>query len=94
MCAEWWAVPGPYHGHLERYRAHLVNDQIPVSEEADLVGAGFMVWAVGTPERPYRSTATLRAVEEYMEQVGVVFWKRTAQPSAPPSDEDMAPAPW
>jgi len=93
VCAEWWAAPGPYHAWLERYREHLVEG-IPINEEADLVGAGFMVQLVGTPERPFKSTATLVAVEEYMERIAAVFSGRTAQPSVPSSDEDMAAAPW
>lgn len=94
VCADWWAAPGPYRAWLERYRDYLVKDRIPITEEAELVGAGFMVWAVGTPERPYRSTATLMAVEDYMKQVAVVFSKRSPRPSLPPDPDGMATAPW
>lgn len=79
VCAEWWAASGPFHGWLEKYREHLVRDQVPRREEADAVGAGFMVQIVGTPTESFKSTATLVAVKEYAEQaLGVFALRRNA----------------
>ena len=77
--AEWWAAAGPYQGWLKRYREHLTR-QIPVNEETENVGAGFMVQIVGTPTRAFKPTATLRAVKEYLERSDEVFKKRWAKP--------------
>ena len=80
-CAEWWASSGPYHLWLKSYRDHLVR-QIPKTEEAEHVGAGFMVQMVGTPTRAFKPTATLTAVHEYMDQAAKVFGKRRTEPNA------------
>jgi hypothetical protein len=76
LCAEWWAPSGPYRGWLDRYRAHLVQDEIPFEEEADAVGAGFLVIILSTPEISYKSTAKLRAIGDYLDRVKDVFAKR------------------
>jgi hypothetical protein len=82
VCAEWWSATGPYRGWLQRYREHLVQG-IPKWEEAENVGAGFMVWIVGTPTESFKPTATLRAVGEYMDQVAKVYGKRWTEPNEP-----------
>ena len=46
-CAEWWGASGPFHGWMNRHKQNLV-EQILRQEEADVLGAGFMVALVGT----------------------------------------------
>lgn len=82
VCAEWWAGSGPFRGWLKRYRENL-EQQIPQREEGDALGAGFMVIMIGTPKASFKSTATLDAVDQYMEQVGKVFERRWPQPVPP-----------
>ena len=78
--AEWWAASGPFHGWLKRYREHL-DREIAQREEADQLGAGFMVIMAGTPKASFKSTASLDATVEYIEQVGKVFGRRWEQPA-------------
>jgi hypothetical protein len=80
VCAEWWAATGPYHGWLRRYRAHLVEDQIPYREESERVAAGFLVVLVGTPTASFEPTATLVALEEYMGKTAEVLARRRPEP--------------
>lgn len=49
----------------------------------DAVGAGFMVILVSTPATSYKSRATLRAVDDYLDRVGQVYAKRRPWPSRP-----------
>lgn len=89
--AEWWAVSGPFHGWLERYREHLAK-RVPPREEVENVGAGFMVQLVGTPSATFKPTASLRAADEFMNQAAQVLAKRRAGPLKPmESSEGGAP---
>lgn len=80
VCAEWWAASGPFHGWMRRLKDNLV-ERIPHREEADNVGAGFMVIMISTPEASYKSTATLDAINEHMNEASRVFAKRRPRPN-------------
>jgi hypothetical protein len=77
---DWWSSSGSFPSWLKRYREHLIQDQVPTREEADNVGAGFMVHLVDTPEASFKSTATLDAVRQYIEQIAQVYGKRESAP--------------
>ena len=81
VCSEWLGAEGLYQGWLNRYKEHLVKEQIPNREESELVGAGFMVIIASTPAVSYQPTATLDAVDEYMDQAAQVFAKRRPGPN-------------
>ena len=53
--------------------------EIPQLEEADSVGAGFIVMLISTPGKTWQSTAKLRAVRDYMDQAWKVFRERPHQ---------------
>jgi hypothetical protein len=78
--ADWWSASGSFPSWLKRYREHLMQDQIPTREEADNVGAGFMVHILDSPDASFKSTATLQAVRDYIEQVSQVYSKREPAP--------------
>lgn len=79
VCATWWAPSGAYRGWLTRYREYAAG-LIPKMEEADNLGAGFMVIMVGTPQASFKSPAALTEVNDYMDQVAKVFAKRWDKP--------------
>ncbi len=83
VCADWWTASGPFHGWLRRYREHLTQDVIPSREQAENLGAGFMVHLLDTPDASFRSTATLSAVREYIDQAAQVFAERERAPMPP-----------
>lgn len=80
--AEWWGAAGPYHGWLKRLRAYHAK-VIPGGEEAENLGAGFMVQAVGTPTAGFKPVSSLRAVYDYLAAAGKVFARRRAEPVRP-----------
>ena len=75
----WWGPSGAYQGWLSRYREHLAK-RVPQREEAENVGAGFMVVLVGTPDASFKPTAELSAVKDYMEEVDKIFARRRYEP--------------
>jgi len=77
--AEWWGAAGPYHGWLKRYR-EIEAKRILEREEAELVGAGFVVQLVGTPEASFKPVAGMKAVRDYMLTVNKVFAGRRQEP--------------
>lgn len=79
VCAEWWAPSGAYRGWLKHYQDYAAG-LIPKMEEADNLGAGFMVIMVGTPQASFKSMAALTEVNDYMDQTAKVFAKRWDKP--------------
>ena len=79
VCGEWWAASGPFHSWLDQFRERLIQNEIPKQVEADSVGAGFMR-LLANPNAPYESTATLRAVHDYMDHTSKVFAYRRRAP--------------
>ena len=82
VCKEWWAATGPFHSWLRRARAHG-GSRVPAREEAELVGAGFLVQLFGTPAQPFRPLATMDAVRDYLAEVDRVFANRRDEPVKP-----------
>lgn len=82
VCATWWSASGPYQDWLTKLRANLAAS-IPRREEAENVGAGFMVQLVSSPTATYRPTAPLNAVRDYMDGVDKVLARRRREPGKP-----------
>lgn len=82
ICGNWWVATGPFHGWMKKYKDHLIKDEVPIMEEGDNVGAGFMVVIAGTPESPFKSTATFRAALDYIKRTENLFAKREVRPVA------------
>ncbi len=80
--AEWWGASGSYHDWLNRLRDLMVK-QIPRREEAEEVGAGFLVQLVGTPTASFKPTAALKSVGEYMDEAGKVYARRRTEMEKP-----------
>ena len=80
LCSSWWNATGPYHGWMKKYKDHLIKDEVPTREEADKVGVGFMVVLVGTPEKPYRSTAAHQATIDHLNRAVKLFTERWMRP--------------
>lgn len=83
VCGEWWTASGPFQSWLKRYKENVVQNQIPTLEAEDNAGAGFMVHLLDTPEASFKSTATVRAVREYIQRVSEVFGVRESNPKPP-----------
>ena len=83
----WWGPSGAYQGWLSRYREHLAK-LVPQREEAENIGAGFMVQIVGTPDAAFKPTGGLSAVKEYMEEIDKIFARRRYEPLKPVRDAE------
>lgn len=81
VCREWWAASGPFHGWLNRYRDHLVQDEVPTRVAADDAAAGFMARLVDKPAASYQSTAAMAATRDYMNHAYDIFSKRRSEPT-------------
>lgn len=81
-CAEWWGASGQFHGWMNRHKQNLV-ERIPRQEEADVLGAGFMVALVGTPTSSFKSTAAMDMALEHIRKAINVFGKRQRRPDPP-----------
>ncbi len=79
VCAEWWGASGPFHGWMNRHKQYLV-EQIPVREEGEMLGAGFMIVLVGTPTSSFKPTATMDVAIDHMKKAIDVLGKRKRRP--------------
>ena len=77
--ATWFGAGGQFQAWLQRYRNYLVNESIPWLEKDENAGLAFAAFATDT-RSGYKSTATLRGVAEYLEQVDKVFSYRPSGP--------------
>jgi len=75
VCPQYWSATGAYPGWLKRFREQ-VTAEIPQLEEADSVGAGFIVMLISTPGKSWQSTAKFRAVRDYLDATWKVFRER------------------
>ena len=81
-CATWFGASGQFQSWLRRYRDYLSNERIPWMESSENAGLAFAAFATDT-RSGYKSTATLRAVYDYLERVDKVFGYRPSGPLAP-----------
>lgn len=79
-CAEWWQASGPFHAWFKRYRDYLIQDHIPWQEQNDQAALGFVALATDSTSVPYKSTATMKAVADYMKRAAEVFGNRPDGP--------------
>ena len=78
-CAAWFGPGGQFQAWLNRYHDYLVNERIPWIEKDENAGLAFAAFATDT-RSGYKSTATLRGVVDYLEQVDKVFGYRPSGP--------------
>jgi hypothetical protein len=82
-CTASWQASGPFHAWFKRYRDYLVQDHIPWVEQNEQGASGFLALMADSSSGSYKSTATLKAVSDYMKRAAEVFNNR---PSKPRSD--------
>lgn len=78
LCGEWWSASGPFHAWLKQYRDYLIQVEIPFNEKL-AEGATSQLTAFGITA-PYRSTATMEAVLDYMGAARRIFAVRSGNP--------------
>jgi hypothetical protein len=78
LCGEWWSASGPFHAWLKQYKDYLIQVEIPLHEKL-AEGVTSQLTAFGITA-PYRSTATMEAVLEYMRAARRIFVERSGNP--------------
>lgn len=79
-CPAWWGASGPFHDWLKRYKDHLVADTIPYRTRLD-DAKRIQFKIAGIPDEPYRSTAGMKAVLDYMKQADDLLGERRSAPT-------------
>lgn len=75
LCPEWWGADGKFHAYLKQQKDWFIKERIPYWETYDAPKLQKYV-IMSTPTASYRSQATVKAVEEYLDLVRTVFGER------------------
>ena len=77
FCATWWKQ-GPFHEHFTRLRQAFINDVTQTDGAVPAMLRNHEMMGVST--EGYRSTQGIRAAQEYLRQVRLIFTKRWGGP--------------
>jgi hypothetical protein len=77
FCATWWKQ-GPFHQHFARLRQAMIDDVTQTDGAVPAMLKNHEMMGVST--EGYRSTQGIRAAQEYLRQVRLIFTKRWGGP--------------
>ncbi|HET6563770.1 MAG TPA: hypothetical protein VFG52_00035 [Xanthomonadales bacterium] len=77
FCSTWWKQ-GPFHEHFARLRQAMIDDVTQTDGAVPAMLRNHEMMGIST--EGYRSTQAIRAAQEYMRQVRVIFSKRWGGP--------------
>lgn len=82
ICPQWWGENGKAQTYLKQQKAWFVSERIPQLERLD--APKLQQYAImNTPAASYRSTATYKAVDEYLDVVRKVYDVRDGRARCP-----------
>lgn len=86
LCTHWWKPAGPFASWLTEFRSHLVDERIPTEQDvSDRTRDQLEMHGIDTIE--VRSTATMDAARDYLDNMKTIYTERQARPMGPFVDE-------
>jgi hypothetical protein len=85
ICRGWFGPNGEFRRWLSAHRTYLIDIVIPPLEATDRAMAEQLAILLDSPTLSYRSTATLRAIRNYLLKAAVAYGQRKPTPVIPES---------